>query len=294
MSVFVPHILEGEAQDLNIGGNSSLTQTFYVMDETDRTLARQLLIGYLPILKDNLPLTQVRMGKEASFERGWEAQATWGIGQAIPVEGEVKITIEGEEGRSKITKSLGEVWRGSIPGLVTPPSNNVIGLQSDGTIEGVDLPTSQGVARVEVYRQIDVYTLVYAQRLLDMMNIVNPVKWRGFMEGSLRLRKPYFDSTVKFDSDGEPMGRMVLEFEYQKTELQMTLTVGGLTIGPFDKWGHHYLDLRETTYQHDIPASPPPPATPTTPAKTVVLRRIEHAYVHRVFPELDYRTAFGF
>lgn len=123
-----------------------------------------------------------------------------------------------------------------------------------------------------------------------MMNIVNPVRWRGFTEGSLRLRKPYFDSTVKFDSDGEPMGRMVLEFEYQKTELQMTLTVGGLTIGPFDKWGHHYLDLRETTYQHHIPANPP-----TIPqAMTRVLRRIEHAYVHRVFPELDYRTAFGF
>lgn len=258
-----------------IGKSSTVNLKWYVFNAADRVSARAALIAEIPQIEDGLLLNSVSAG--SLTPECWEFSTVYGF-EGTPTEGEVRLTLEGEEGRETITKSRREVASGAVTGRTAPPSNRVIGVQSDGTVRGVEIPISKGLLRAEVYRQADLYTAAYARQLLDLENTVNANDWHSFPAGSLRFRKPFYEKNQKLAQDGTAMQRLILEFEYEKNATNIPL--GDMTVP--SKKGHHFLDYRSEK------------SVATVGGKKIIVNRIVYWWIHEVYEEADYATLFGF
>lgn len=275
---------KGQRVEQTFGDSPSITEEWFVFGTRDRIAARQELIANSPdVSTEGLLRTAVRIN---DFTDGsWSAEIVYGV-KRMPKEGEVRIMIDGEGGREKIYQALDVVAAVGLAGRVIPDTKGVIGYESDGTINGVEIEVSGATILLEFHVQRDVISDAYLAKIAKMSKKVNSKKFKGYDPGELRFKKYTFEDTIKLDQEGTALSKLTLEFVLEEN-------VTGIQIGdlpPIDKRGHDYLWV----YSEEMSADPMPGSGGgggPTPPKMVIKRPI-FAFVNQVYRYADFKV-FG-
>ncbi len=281
----MPIIVEpGQRIEQQFGDTPTITEDWYVFGTDDRILARQALIAGSPDVSiEGLLRTSVRI---VDFtDDCWLCEIVYGI-KRMPKEGEVRIMVDGEGGREKIYQALAVVDAVGIAGRVIPDTMGVIGYESDGTINGVEIEVSGATILMEFHVSRDVISNAYLAKIARMSKKVNLKKFKGYDPGELRFKKYTFEDTIKLDEEANPLSKLTLEFVVE--ENVTALQIGGLP--PINKRGHDYLWVYSEEMSADpmpVPGgggSPPPPK--------MVIKRPVFAFVNQVYHYADFKV-FG-
>lgn len=272
----------GQRIEQNFGDTPTITEDWYVFGTTDRIIARQELIANTPdVSTEGLLRTSVRL---VDFtDDCWLCEIVYGI-KRMAKEGELRIMVDGEGGREKIYQALAVVSAVGISGRVIPDTKGVIGYESDGTINGVEIEVSGATILMEFHVQRGVISDAYLAKIAKMSKKVNSKKFKGYDPGELRFKKYTFEDTIKLDEEGTALSKLTLEFVAEEN-------VTGIQIGdlpPIDKRGHDYLWV----YSEEMSADPMPvTGGGPTPPKMVIKRPI-FAFVNQVYRYEDFKV-FG-
>ncbi len=273
---------QGQRLEQNFGDTPTVTEEWFVFGTTDRIVARQELIAQTPDTSvEGLLRTSIRI---VDFtDDCWSCEIVYGI-KRMPKEGELRIMVDGEGGREKIYVPLAVVSAVGIAGRVIPDTSGVIGYESDGTINGVEIEVSGATILMEFHVQRGVISDSYLAKIAKMSKKVNSKKFKGYDPGELRFKKYTFEDTIKLDEEGTALSKLTLEFVVEEN-------VTGIQIGnlpPIDKRGHDYLWV----YSEEMSADPMPgTGGGPTPPKMMIKGPV-FAFVNQVYRYADFKV-FG-
>jgi hypothetical protein len=227
----------------------SLTQGYILRGVTDEIIARALSMGYSPLLHDNLYRSDIALDRRTPDV--WHVNVTYGtIDKKEPVAGEWEWGFDTTGKTKHVTQAIDTVTSYTPSGLATIDHKGAIGVQDDGSVEGVDVPDASFKWWERHQLLLSDYGWAYSAILGAYTGFKNQYEFRGKDAGTV-----IFHGATGSQSSKDP-DLLELTFNFEYSPDASSLTVGDITVT--SKPGWDYLSIR---YESDEDAT----AKKTTP-----------------------------
>ncbi len=185
---------------------------------------------------------------------------SWGVWESVvqygrrkkPEVGDVTENVDTTGGTAHITQALETVGVYGLEGETPPPCNDIIGLEADGTIVGVDVPAPAYKYGLDYVLHPSQLTANYKRLLYSMKGTVNSLAFRDFAIGECR-----FDGGTYVQQASDPWIKVTLLFEGSENATDIQIGDCGQLVqdvsdgSPIPIWskdiakkGHEYLWVR--------------------------------------------------
>jgi hypothetical protein len=272
----------------------SATFLYYIHGEEDEATAEQLVRSVAPLAWYSFTMSAIDMKNRPTKDQ-WFPVVTYSLpvfqqtaplpvgdpavdpapsggggmggspGASDPVAGvAVSITTENK----RVTRSLETISSHGLGGAPVTNFKRLIGVSSDGKVEGVDVPVVTATLRVR--RTLGRLTVGYLKNVLHCVGKTNAEKWWifGFEEGLFNGMSGNQKPTGEFECD--------YEFQYSKTEKNIVIRSvddeGGLVVPEKKGWNYLWVSYKRST-------------DPTTGD---IVEKPVAAYVERVIDTADF------
>lgn len=245
----------------NSGHRKELRYFAHVTEGEGHAEVRAAAKDELPVTYFNLVRTQISVPRRVTFDTVFEviieykhpSQSKWKPTDA----GDTRVSIRSDSGASvnmKFSRNAVRLTPENKDPIQLPAAyHRVIGLQADGSVQGVDV---DGNAIVVIVDSIIDGSIVNQKYLLDAASAkgkVNSFPYKGFPRGTLRMIQFDAQQQQQVESgDYVPDWQVQFAFHFEPN-IRSTLPMASLSDDPdtppsfvdvpYYKEGHHYLDL---------------------------------------------------
>lgn len=265
-------------------GGSTDERVYVVLGTSDEIAAANAALAIAPLFLNTVNPGEVLIRTDATpapiGPTAWEVAVKYvnesnKKSQEPPEPGTWHFNFDTTGGSHKITQALETVWKGERS--MSNPAPDLQGaIGWDGKkVNGADVPVAKLEFSITAYYAPTAVTTTFMRNLARRTPRTNSDTFLGFDPGELL----YVGSSGSGDiptRNGQRVKPIAITHKYWASENLTDLAVGEITVAT--KKGWDYLDVRYEMVEESGKLFPVP----------------VHAFVHRIFEEMDFVTFFGF